>query len=736
MSAIIAAIALVIALLLAVVFGPLLEMWAWGPALLALAVACLPAVWSLVRRGGDGTPGWLVWLGMASVGWFGWRAFSSPVADYGMADVLLMLGAVGAFVVVRALDGNPRAGRVLEWGLAILVLASVVLVVVQMKFPGFRIQFGKVDNPLPGGFFGSYSEGAHFLIGCSLVTGALAVFGKGGWVGRSLLGVIALAGMVAVILMRSRGGMVGGAVGLAVFMVLVLVQAKRENCRWFAVGVVAIPLMGIVAAAFLWWGWGFAQESRFGEADYDKLMDNSGRLHVAAVAVSCVARHPWVGGGSRSFSWECYQEWDIKDYGYLGGRPDMVHNELLEAVTGYGIVGGLLLVAFFGAVAVRALVALLVIDGPEILRVGGGWRVGGLAAAAGMLAQSNFSFLFHLMPSMMLLGCCVGFACHQGGSGGTGGRRIFGTVGMGLLGSLVIAAGLPGGVLGTRVCRVVWPVAYGEMAKRYEEGVVRFRAACEIWPQYDLHVWLGKTCQLLAFETSDSERGRDLMKEARGSYDKAYRANPYEPAPVLINASLSSLLGDDERAEREFDLGIRLQGRMEHVFNGYRSAAEHFQRKANRLYESGDIGGAVASMKSAAFAIDKSVELCMNWGGDRPRIVSIHESLGVMLEMAGDSRDAYKAYERASGVPGGFAAHLRASRLLYLEADRLWKSRKPGEALYLFERALERFHRSGYVPVPGISPEQRKALLAEIQRNIATLRAGKVEPKEIKPFAD
>ena len=100
MPALIAAIALVIALLLAVVFGPLLEMWAWGPALLALVVACVPALWSLVRGGGGRTPGWLVWLGLASVGWFGWRALSSPVADYGVADGLLMLGAVGAFVVV------------------------------------------------------------------------------------------------------------------------------------------------------------------------------------------------------------------------------------------------------------------------------------------------------------------------------------------------------------------------------------------------------------------------------------------------------------------------------------------------------------------------------------------------------------------------------------------------------------------------------------------------------------
>ena len=735
MPALIAAIALVIALLLAVVFGPLLEMWAWGPALLALVVACVPALWSLVRGGGGRTPGWLVWLGLASVGWFGWRALSSPVADYGVADGLLMLGAVGAFVVVRALDGNPRAGRVLAWGMALLVFASVVLVAVQLKNPGFRIQFGKVDNPLPGGFFGSYSEGAHFLIGCSLVTGALAVFGRGGWFGRTLLGVIALAGMAAVILMRSRGGMVGGAVGLAVFMVLVLVQAKRQNCRWFPVGVIAIPLMGAVAAAFLWWGWSFAQESRFGDADYGKLMDNSGRLHMGSVAVSCAARHPWVGGGSRSFSWECYQEWDVKDYGYLGGRPDMVHNELLEAITGYGVVGGVLLVAFFGAVAIRSLVALVVIDGPDELKVGGGWRVGGLAAAAGMLAQSNFSFLFHLMPSMILLGCCLGCACNQVGGEIALGRRIPAKVGMVLLGVLVIAAGLPAGVLGTRVCMVVWPVAYGEMAKQHEEGVVRFRAACEIWPQYDLHMWLGTKRQMLAFEKSDPECRGKLMTEARGSYEKAHRANPYEPAPVLINASLSSLLGDYERAERDFDLAIQLQGRLEHVFNGYRTAAEHFQRKATGLYEGGDLEGGLANMKAAACAIDKSGELGMGWM-IRAKTISIHESLGVMLEMAGESKDAYMAYDRASGVPGGFAAHLRASRLLYQEADRFWKSRKAGEALYLFERALERYHRSNQVSVPGISAEQRKALLEVIQRSIATLKAGKVEPKEIKPFAD
>jgi tetratricopeptide (TPR) repeat protein len=309
---------------------------------------------------------------------------------------------------------------------------------------------------------------------------------------------------------------------------------------------------------------------------------------------------------------------------------------------------------------------------------------------------------------------------------------------MGLLGALVIAAGIPAGVLGTRVCQVAWPVAYGEMANRHDEGVLRFRTAGEIWPQYDLHLWLGKACQMLARETADAEHCVRLMKEARGSYEKAHRANPFEPAPVLISASLSSLLGDHERAERDFDLVIRLQGKLEHVFNGYRAAAEHFQRKATGLYASGDIQGAVANMKSAAFAIDKSGELGVEWMIDRAKTISIHESLGVMLEMTGESKDAYMAYERASGVPGGFAAHLRASRLLYLEADRLWKSSRSrsGEALYLFERALDRFHRSNQVPVQGISPEQRKALLDAIQQSIGSLKAGKIAPKETKPFAN
>lgn len=737
MFALIASIALVLALLLAVVFGPLLEMWAWGPALLALTVACAGALVVFVRGGGGRTPGWLVWLGLASVGWFGWRAFSSPVAELGLADGLLMLGGVAAFVVTRALDRNELASRVLIWGVGLLVLASVILVAVQLRDPGFRIQFARVQEPLPGGFFGSYSEGANFLIGCSFLLGGVAAFGRGAWVARTLLGVLAVSGMVAVILMRSRGGMVGGGVGLAVFMILTLVQAKRQNSRWFAVGVVAIPLMGVAAAAFLWWGWGFAQESRFGEADYGKLLDNSSRLHMGAVAMSCVARHPWTGGGSRSFSWECYQEWDLNDYGYLGGRPDLVHNELLEALTDYGIVGGLLLMVFVGSIAVRALVKLLVTDQPEELRDGGGWRMGALAAVAGMLAQSNFSFVFHLLPSIILLGCCLGLAC-RGPVGGDGEkRRMWGMLGMGLMAVMVIAGGLPAGVLGTRVCLVVWPVAYGKMAKRHEEGVGRFRSAAGIWPQYDLYLRLGRSCQMLAWDGSDPDGGGRLLEDALDSYTRAHRANPYEPAPAVLCADLASRLGQDERAEASYDLAVRLQGKLEFVFHAYSSAAVHFEQKASKLYGLGDIDKAIDTMRKAAVAIDKSGELGPEWMIDRGRTISIHEALGVMLEIRGDLKDAYAEYERASAVPGGYSAHLRASRLLYQEADRLWKgSRKPGEALYLFERALERFHRSAGVAVSGVTPEQRKALLDAIQRSIASLKAGKIEPKEIKPFGN
>ena len=209
----VAAIFLVIAMWLGVLLGPDLRAWHWGPSLIVLALAVLAALPAIWRRGLRGTSGWMLALGGMVVAWFGWRAWASPVLEYGVADGLLLAGVVGFFLVVGAIQRQRLAERVLMWGLASLVLASAAVVVRQVFDSGFTPGF-VARLAFPSGFFGHYNEGANFLIGSSCLVGGAALGGRYHKLERWLWGLIAVAGMSAVYFTHSRGGSFGGAGGI------------------------------------------------------------------------------------------------------------------------------------------------------------------------------------------------------------------------------------------------------------------------------------------------------------------------------------------------------------------------------------------------------------------------------------------------------------------------------------------------------------------------------------------
>ncbi|MGL4401396.1 MAG: O-antigen ligase family protein, partial [Luteolibacter sp.] len=352
---VISSIFLVISLALAVVFGSQLRAWTWGPALLALGFALLAAVPAIWKSKRSPLNLGLVTLGIITTGWFAARAWISPVAELNQADLLLLASAVGAFLCFRAIEGSPAAERVLIWGIGLLLLANLWVAGVQVFHPDFSPIFPKRIVKFPTGFYSHYNEGANFVIGASMLLAGAALFGRHSLATRIFFGILVVGGMAEVYFSRSRGGIFGAAAGYAVFAMVALVIAKRRNSKWFAPSIVALPLIALGVAAFLYLSWQDAMVTRAGTDQVTKLLDNQIRFHLAGIAVSCIGIHPWSGGGSRSYSWECYQFWDTKVQGGGGARPDLIHNELLQAATDYGIIGAGLLLTLLAALAINAM---------------------------------------------------------------------------------------------------------------------------------------------------------------------------------------------------------------------------------------------------------------------------------------------------------------------------------------------------------------------------------------------
>ena len=125
-----AALCLLLALVASVTLGPQLALWTSGPAWLLLAAASLLAL-PLAGR----LPAAVGWTGLPLVGWLAWRAWTSPVAEFAIADGMLLVGAVAVFAIARGLLPRRGAVELLFTGLGVLVLANWLPMIHQAKDP-------------------------------------------------------------------------------------------------------------------------------------------------------------------------------------------------------------------------------------------------------------------------------------------------------------------------------------------------------------------------------------------------------------------------------------------------------------------------------------------------------------------------------------------------------------------------------------------------------------------------
>jgi tetratricopeptide (TPR) repeat protein/O-antigen ligase len=732
---VVSSIFLVAALVLAVVIGPQTRPWTWGPAMLALGIsiaATLPEFWKKGRFTSDFG---VIAMGTLVAGWFAWRAWISPVAELGQADLMLLAGVVGTFISIRGIEGNPQAERILIWGIALLLLANLGVVGRQITDPSFTPVFRERAAGITTGFYAHYNEAANYFIASSLLVAASAVFGKHGKTVRIFWGILAIAGFAAVYFTRSRGGILGVAVGCGVFAFAALVIGKRRGARWFAPALIAIPVLGLILGGFLYSGWVESQELRHAGnvgKGIEGLMDNTCRLYFLGIAMSCIGLHPLVGGGSRSYSWECFRFVDAKSQGgIITHKPEQVHNELVQAATDYGLIGAGLLIILLGTLLVLAMVRMLFSESSGKSDCGDAWRLGGLAALAGMFVQSNFSFVFHLMPGAVLLGICLGQMARTSDKTSAIPQRVCTGILITIAALACMAVLVPAGWKGTQVTRILWPGYFSKVAElSYESRIDALTEAIRLWPQPSLYQDRALTYQSSTAITSEPEF-REASERAIRDYQKAGELHPYDPGPVINRANLLSQLAKDSEAEEAYSLAIHLQGGMEPAFRGYFSLASHFLRKGLRQFNPEEPSPALASMETAAQEMEKAIGR-MHWviGDMVDSRVSIHESLGTAREANGDYQGAMEAYDFAAKLQKGSRAHYRAGVLNGKMAALAWSDRRPGDALGYFMEAKNRINLAKELP-QGVTPSQRVEYLAYLDQTIAFLKGAKVEP--IKP---
>ncbi|MEO5917156.1 MAG: O-antigen ligase family protein [Luteolibacter sp.] len=732
---VISSVFLVLSLVLAVVIGPQTRAWTWGPSLLALGVAsaaALPAIWKKGRIASDF--GRLA-CGTLVAGWFAWRAWISPVPELGQMDLMLLCGVVAAFVCVRVIHGNAMAEHILIWGIALLLLASVLVIWKQVVDPAFSPVFASRASALPSGFYAHYNEAANYLIASSLLVAALALFGNQGVLVRLIWALIAIAGLVAVYFTRSRGGIFGAAVGGGVFTVVALVIAKRRKVRWFLAAMLAVPITAFLLGGYLYVGWKDAQALRLQESGnisgsgIEQMMDNDSRLYLLGIATSSIALHPLSGGGSQSFSWESFRFYNNKlQGGTITHKAELVHNELMEAATDYGIIGAGMLLGLLVALTLTGILGVVFSDSRMEGDSGDAWILGGLAALAGMLIQSCFSFVFHLLPGGVLLGICLGLISRSSGRPADSPQVIGSRILLTTAAAACAVFLLPMGWRGTRTTHVLWSSYFSKQPlTSFESRSEALGEALRLWPTSSIYQERAFAYQE-ASSVSEGTSSKEMAELAIADYEEAERLHPFDPSPVVNRANVLSRLHRDHEAEDAYDHAITLQGGMEPGFRGRFSLAKHLMSKGLRQFNPEYPADSLSTVEIAAQQMEEAVKE-MHWitPDMRDPRVSVQESLGAAKEANGDYEGAMRAYDFATMLISGNRAHYRAGILNGKIAASAWAERRSAEAMGYFIEARRRIGLAKELP-QGVTPSQQIEYLAYLDQAITYLKGAKIEP--------
>ena len=459
---------------------------------------------------------------------------------------------------------------------------------------------------------------------------------------------------------------------------------------------------------------------------------NDGRLYALGLAAQCVADHPWQGGGSHSFSWESRHHWNAIETGWDSGDTVYVHNEFMQAMTDYGLIGAILLASTLACLFGNALIELAWERRSSADMPSDAWLAGAVAGAAAILTQSNFAFVFHNLPSSILLGFFLGImawrSIHIIPSAGNGSPHGFPVaMGYGLVGGALLVAGIQG----TRALVVMWPAEYAKNSRMKDCPVIaagNLAQAAGYWPDSELYMSQAKWL-LRAANITDEGARIPLLEEAEAAWREARRLHPLNPVLAVNHANTLGYLGSNLEALAAYDEAIRLQGGYECGVRAYYHKGLHLCKMSFEEIAENRTREALDLLKEANRCFRKVREqTSWYYAKSFPEeqlhaletTAALQAQLGLDSEMDGTLLDAIS-------LPNGQRANYLVAMRLYEKARGLWYGRQPGKALALFMKAREKLTAAAGAPPPGFTPYDREKLGRDIDDSIIFLQGAQVK---------
>lgn len=722
---------------LSVLIAPVGETWTWGFPMCSLAVACLFSI-PLFLRNQLVKEGFIILIpALLLVGWMVLRIYTSPVKELAIQDLLLLCMAISTYLVFRAITGSQYAEKGMIFGASGLLAASLYVMFQQWYDPSYSPILPAGEVKFLRGFHHHYSYCASFLIPTSLIVTSFAFFGRIHGFLRFLFLLLGIAGLIAVVFTKSRGGVIAMGVGVSILFLGGILWGRKKEKKWFLPVALITPFVAIGGVILFYSLLINVEQTRSLNSNFSGLLDNHIRLYLLSAAITCIFTHPWWGGGSRSFSWESFHAWDPSAYGTLVLKPGHVHNELVQTVSEYGIIGGILLIILLFSIITVSIVSISIRSKEGEKLSEDAWRIGGIAGLFGLLAHSLFEGIFRIPPGAILLGLCLSTAAAYLSKDRD--HKLSRTLMNGILALCALSCAIPLAFYGVKSASASIALLPAYYVKKPLNEQIRLEALTEglkHWPSGQLYHLRGSIYRSRANSSHELNEKAELNQLAFEDFSHAADTEPTDPNHWINQGQTLTSLNRYDEALVTYKKAVEIQGKMEAAFHGNHHYAEGLLNKASSVTnEADDLSELTAYLKQALYQIDLAYEQG-NGFQLGARSYELRENILVAyasaLESSGKLSEALQHYDLASTINYRGHGAFYAARMLAGHALKCLFEQKNQDSLRFY---LEADKRISQAKLSGDITEERKTQLHEyLKATIQSLQSQNIQASETLNF--
>jgi len=473
-----------------------------------------------------------------ATGYFVWRIASSPVEDLARYDFLLLAGAWCLWATLRFGPPGWRLERTLWLVMALVVAGHAAVAAYQFWVdPAYTpIHASRPATGFGSGFYARYNDVGPFFAAALMPLLALIGWPGIGWWQRlaaALLAAAALAGLAAA---QARSGLVALGAGAAMLILLWLFLPRSPGGKRGIALVVLLPIL-------LLGGWKLSSdllaqratgEGSVSAGGLSDMLQYNERLFYAGMAIEQIAERPMIGSGSQSYSYLHPRFWPQRGWG-ASRNPRWVHNELLQVAADYGLVGLFLMLCSLGWLWLLGVIAATTppADGSATRQA---LRAGAACAMVALAAGALFSFIFHLLPTLLGLAFLAAACPPQGTIQHRARARLAVPAAMAALGLLVLPAA-------TREAHAWWASRAAWQHSPLHAQQQALEDGLRLSPSFDRHVELGTIHAAAAQRTAEPAARMKSLHLAERQFAAAQQRHPFEFEILHNRANLLDSLG-------------------------------------------------------------------------------------------------------------------------------------------------------------------------------------------------